>query len=89
MLFLIDGGYHVLFAVYELCDAKAIDPFDFDKAEQQIPAAVVLLGCLVDDEMEADDTFTANRYFKDAKTKASVQRAVVQQTTGKKPARIG
>ena len=87
LLFLIDGGYHVLFAVNELCDAKTIDPFDFDKAEQQIPGAIDLVGGLVDDEMEADDTFTTNRYFKDAKTKASVQRAVVQQTTGKKPAR--
>lgn len=87
LLFLIDGGYHVLFAVYELCEANSIMPFDLGNAEQQISTAIKLVSELVDDEMKADDTFTTNRYFKDTRTKTSVQRAVAQKSLDKKPTR--
>ena len=84
LLFLIDGGYHVLFAIYELCEAKSVDPFDLAHSQKLIPAAIKLVKQLVDDEIEADEAFTTNRYFKDAKTKTQVQRAVAQETTQSK-----
>jgi len=83
LLFLIDGGYHILFAVHELCEAKNIDAFDETEAAKQIPMAVDLVKRLVNDEMASDAAFTTNRYFKDTKTKAQVQRVVVLTTTSK------
>ena len=61
-----------------------MDPFNLPEAEKLIPAAVRLVKELVDGEIEADDGFTTNRYFKDAKTKAEVQRAIALQTALKK-----
>jgi hypothetical protein len=85
LLFLVDGGYHVLFAVHELCEAKEIDPFDYVMAEKLIPDAITLMQNIVSSEMQDDNVFTTNRFFKDAKTKAKIQRAVVST---KKPERI-
>jgi len=84
LLFLIDGGYHVLFAVHELCETRAIDPYDLAKAGKSIPSAMKLIKDLVTAEMEADEAFTTNRYFKDAKTKARIQRAIAAKTDGDK-----
>jgi len=87
LLYLIDGGYHVLFAVHELCEANGTDPFNQAKAEMQIPVAINILAILVGDEMNTNETFTTNRYFKDAKTKGIVQRAVVLKASKKMKAR--
>lgn len=83
LLFLIDGGYHVLFAVHELCAAKSVDPFNETAAAAFIPEAVLVVKALVKDEMARDEAFTTNRYFKDSKTKAHVQMAVVLSMSSK------
>lgn len=89
MLFLIDGGYHVLFAVHELCAAKGIDPFDNAKPAKMIPDAITLVKQLVNAEMMSDKSFTTNRYFKDAKTKAQVQRAVASTPESRRAMKTG
>jgi hypothetical protein len=84
LLFLIDGGYHVLFAVHELSESRGIDPFDLAQTQRLIEPAIALVRDLVLVEMEKDEAFTTNRFFKDAKTKAKVQRSVV---SAEKPAK--
>jgi hypothetical protein len=76
LLFLIDGAYHVLFAVADLCESKNIDPLDETKAKAQIGEALDLLKRLVKAEAARDEAFTASRFFKDAKTKSKIQRMV-------------
>lgn len=84
LLFLIDGGYHVLFTVHELCESQSVDPFDLVKAKKLIPSAMQLVKELVNNEMKADEAFTTNRFFKDAKTKAKLQRMIVSKAGGDK-----
>ncbi len=84
LLFLVDGGYHVIFAVHELCEAKNIDPFDYEMAEELISDGITLVKNLVSNEMQDDNAFTTNRFFKDAKTKGKIQRVAV---SNKKPKR--
>ena len=82
LLFLIDGAYHVLFAVAELCESKHIDPLDEIKAKAQVAEALDLLKQLVKDESARDEAFTASRFFKDAKTKGKIQRMLAASKTG-------
>lgn len=84
LLFLLDGGYHVLFAVHELCVANGIDPFDNEKPSKQIPIAINLVKQLVNEEIQNDEAFTTNRYFKDVKTKAKIIREVTSRMPLKK-----
>jgi hypothetical protein len=76
MLFLIDGAYHVLFAVCELCEeaSKGID--EETTARSFIQPAMELCADLVQDERESDETFSFNRFFKDTKTKIKIQSIV-------------
>ncbi len=80
LLFLIDGAYHVLFTVYQLCEETSLDPDDEKNAMSCVKAAINVVADLVQKEMKTDEAFTFNRFFKDAKTKATIQ-AVVK--TGK------
>ncbi|MBA3613442.1 MAG: AIPR family protein [Nitrospirales bacterium] len=80
LLFLIDGAYHSLFAVAEICEAKGIERMDELKAKAQIPAALDLLKRLVKEESKADEAFTTSRFFKDAKTKGKIQRLVAAES---------
>jgi len=84
LLFLIDGSYHVLFAVHELCESHGIQVYDQPKARRLIPEAIKIVKNLVNDEMADDETFTTNRYFKDPRTKTRIQRAVFAATPRKK-----
>jgi hypothetical protein len=43
MLFLIDGSYHLLYAVATLCDLRGIDKMDVGKAKKQLSNAVDVL----------------------------------------------
>lgn len=76
LMFLIDGAYHVLFAVAELCENKNIDPLDETKAKAEIQHAVNVVKDIVRQEIEQDEAFTTNRFFKDAKTKTKIQRYI-------------
>ena len=76
LLFLIDGAYHVLFTVAELCESKGIDPLDEALAKAEIKNALKVIKELVEQESGQDEAFTTNRFFKDAKTKNKIQRIV-------------
>lgn len=71
-LFLIDGAYHTLFAVAEICEAKNVNKFDEKQAVSLIPKAVKLIADIVQKEMSADKAFSPSRFFKDGKTKLKV-----------------
>lgn len=82
-MFLIDGAYHVLFAVSELCESKNIDPFDETKAKAEIPRALSFVKEIVKQEVESDEAFTTNRFFKDMKTKQKIQRIIASEKDNK------
>ena len=85
LLFIIDGAYHVLFAVAELCESKGIDPLDETKAKAEIPGAIRAFKDFVKEEVKRDEAFTTSRFFKDAKTKSKIQRMI---SPGKKAVRL-
>ncbi|SOF00955.1 AIPR protein [Burkholderia sp. OK233] len=68
-LFLIDGAFHVLYALHVICARKGVDQYDFPAASKHIPAACLLMKKIVDRSMKKDDAFSFNRFFKDARTK--------------------
>jgi hypothetical protein len=80
LMFLIDGAYHVLFAVSVLCESKNIDTLNEAKAKGEIPGAINVIKDLVKQEIKQDPAFTTNRFFKDAKTKAKIQRVIATET---------
>jgi hypothetical protein len=89
LMFLMDGAYHVLFAVAELCESKNVDPLNESKAKAEIPRALNIVKELVKNEIKQDTAFTTNRFFKDAKTKTKIQRIIAterskQPTTSKR-----
>jgi len=83
LLFLIDGAYHVLFSVAELCESKGIELLDEAKARAEIPRALDLLKDLVRQESVRDEAFTASRFFKDTKTKSKIQRIITAGGTSR------
>ncbi len=87
LLFLIDGAYHVLFTVAELCERRGIDPLDEALAKAEIQNALKVVKELVEQETKLDEAFTTNRFFKDAKTKGKIQRivAAAKQVSSKQP----
>ena len=73
MLFLIDGAYHVLFGVCQLCEECSLDRDSETAARECITPAMNLVADLVQSEIKSDKAFTFNRFFKDAKTKVKIQ----------------
>jgi len=78
-LFLIDGAYHVLFAVAQICDARLINRLNEDDAIKLIPEAIEYIAKLVKATQEKEDSFSFNRYFKDAKTKTKIASYIQSQ----------
>ncbi|WP_338589990.1 AIPR family protein [Shewanella khirikhana] len=71
-LFLIDGAYHTLFAIGQICDERDIDRLNFEEAVKLVPVAINYIGELVRNTQNEDESFSFNRYFKDAKTKTKI-----------------
>lgn len=71
-MFLIDGAYHVLFAVGQICDVNGVDRLNYQKAITFIPTAIKYIGTMVEKAQNDDASFSFNRYFKDAKTKTKI-----------------
>ena len=71
-IFLIDGAYHVLFAVGQIADKNNIDRLSFDAIVALMPDAIHLISAMVSTEQEQDESFSFNRYFKDSKTKTKI-----------------
>lgn len=71
-MFLIDGAYHVLFAIGQIADKRDIDRLSIDAASALIPDAIELISNMVATEQAQDESFSFNRYFKDSKTKTKI-----------------
>lgn len=89
-MFLIDGAYHVLFAVGQICDARSVDRINHNEASKFIPTAIDYVSDLVEEAQEMDEGFSFNRYFKDAKTKTKIasyiqnrEQEIVKQTAAR------
>lgn len=69
-LFIIDGAYHVLFAVRRICDRENLDEFS-DSAVSKVPEAInTVKTCVRNNKTE---TFSFNRFFKDAGTRTKIE----------------
>lgn len=73
---LIDGSFHVLFAIRQICNRDAIDTLDYDLAKDMLNEAVIVVSKLYAEAQTSDANFSSNRYFKDARTKDQVTKAV-------------
>lgn len=73
---IIDGSFHVLFAIRQICNRDKIDLWDYDISSGRVDEAIELISSLYDEERKKDDSFSSNRYFKDARTKDQITKAV-------------
>jgi len=73
---LIDGAFHVLFAVRQICNQDRIDMWDLDIAKKNVGKAVEIVSDLYHSAQATDENFSSNRFFKDARTKDEVTKAV-------------
>lgn len=71
-MFLIDGAYHVLFSVGQLCDKNGENRLNLDYAKNKISEAIEHIAAVVQNEQEKDESFSFNRFFKDSKTKVKI-----------------
>lgn len=81
-LFLIDGAYHVLFAIGQIGDEREIERLNFEEAVKLVPVAVGYIAELVKETQGKDESFSFNRYFKDAKTKTKVASFIQNKERG-------
>jgi hypothetical protein len=72
-LFIIDGAYHVLFAVRRICVRDGVDEFSEEAASKVEEAIEVIKRCVKDN---MSDTFSHNRFFKDAGTRTKVETVI-------------
>jgi len=68
-LYLIDGAYHVLFAVGQICDCRVIDRLEFNGVKGIVPDAIRYVSELVEIEQQKDPTFSFNRFLKTRRLK--------------------
>jgi hypothetical protein len=73
---LIDGSFHVLFAIRQICNRDSIDTWDYNLAKDKLNEAVNVVSKLYAGSQLSDANFSSNRYFKDARTKDQVTRTV-------------
>ena len=68
-LFLIDGAYHLLYAVRAVCTQSDVDPHDADLAIEQLPSAMEVVKGAVKREETAAPAFAYRRFFKSKRAK--------------------
>jgi hypothetical protein len=73
---LIDGAYHVLYALRLIIDRDEDDPWRIDAASTYVDEAIKIIGDLYQKAETAEINFSSNRYFKSPTTKNSIIRAV-------------
>ncbi len=66
--------YYLLYLSY--VSHRALDPLNEEKAQKYVTTAINLLATIVRDEMQKDETFSFNRFFKDTKTKVKIEAAI-------------
>lgn len=74
LTFLVDGAYHVLYAIGLLCDLRELDNMDVDAAVQQTETALRLVGNVVDHEKAGDTGYSHTRFFKSLNSKRAIER---------------
>ncbi|MBE5073149.1 AIPR family protein [Erythrobacteraceae bacterium E2-1 Yellow Sea] len=73
---LIDGAFHALFALRQICVRDDLDLWNFDIAKGKVGEATQLVQGLYAAQQASDDNFSSNRFFKDARTKDIITRIV-------------
>ncbi|RJY08946.1 AIPR family protein [Aurantiacibacter aquimixticola] len=73
---LVDGAFHALFAIRQLGIERKIDLWDFEAANQLVDDAISAVETLYKEAVQRDENFSSNRFFKEARTKDLVTRAV-------------
>ena len=73
---IIDGSFHVLFAVKQIAIKNGLNEFDYESVKAHISAAIEVVKKVYLDEIEIDDNFSSNRFFKDTRTKDKITREV-------------
>lgn len=73
---IIDGSFHALFAIRQICNRDRVDMWDYAVAEKNVDGAIALISKLYAAAQLADENFSPNRYFKDARTKDQVTKKV-------------
>jgi hypothetical protein len=77
-LFLIDGAFHVLYAVSLMRKKEKIGENDYPVVRCLIPLAMTLVQELVAQEMEKDDAFSFNQFFKSSNTRELIVGAIAK-----------
>ena len=75
-MFIIDGAYHVLFAVRRICDRDAVDHFS-DSAVSKVQEAISIVKTCVRNNMS--ETFSFNRFFKEAGTRTRIEALISKE----------
>jgi hypothetical protein len=78
LLFLIDGAFHLLYAVSHLCELRGIDPTDSVRAETQLDDGVRVLKKAVVEERQQDVAFAHKRFFKSERARARIHKAAAE-----------
>lgn len=73
---IIDGAFHALFAVRQICSRDGLDGWNLDIAKDQIVEAIGVIQELYVEALEKDENFSSNRFFKEVRTKDLVTRKV-------------
>lgn len=79
-LFIIDGAYHVLFAVKRICVKDGVDEFSSEAAIARVDAAISVVKACV--RKSRSETFSFNRFFKDAGTRTVIEAEVLTKNNG-------
>lgn len=74
MLFLVDGAYHLLFAITELCTLRKIDHWQTEKAVPQLKDAIQVVQDAVKKELQ-DPAFAYKRFFKSTRARRYIEEA--------------
>lgn len=75
LLFLIDGAYHLLYAISHLCELRGVDAADADSACIQLDDAVRVLKAAVLEEQRHDVGFAHKRFFKSERARGRIHKA--------------
>lgn len=75
-LFIIDGAYHVLFAVRRICDRDGTDEFSHDALSRVNEAIEAVRSCV---KSNMNETFSFNRFFKDAGTRTKIEALIASK----------
>ena len=74
MLFLIDGAYHLLYAISVICDQRNLDSSNVEIALAQMDNAIHIIQKAVNDEEEKEPAFAHKRFFKSIRAKRYIQK---------------